>query len=190
MRTKDDIKREALFEATVAVVNEIGFAASSVSRIARKAGVSPATLYVYHENKEQLLISTYLAIKAGLGQASLEGFNAKRPLRDILKTVWANMFRHISRHPGHFQFTEQFASSPYSDRVDKAEVERQFEPLMAVLQEGIRQKIIKDVPFEILGAFLVHPILVLCNTRLCREFTVTGDHIEMAFAMSWDAIRR
>ena len=37
MRTKDDEKAAALFEATVKLVNEIGFASSSVSKIAREA---------------------------------------------------------------------------------------------------------------------------------------------------------
>ena len=37
MRTKDDEKKEALFEATVKLVNEIGFASSSVSKIAGEA---------------------------------------------------------------------------------------------------------------------------------------------------------
>ena len=63
MRVKDDIKQDALFEATVKLVNEIGFAASSVSKIAKEAGVSPATLYVYYKNKEDLLVSTYIEIK-------------------------------------------------------------------------------------------------------------------------------
>ena len=50
MRTKDEQKKEALFKATVKLVNEIGFAASSVSKIAKEASVSPSTLYVFFEN--------------------------------------------------------------------------------------------------------------------------------------------
>ena len=56
MRTKDGIKQEALFEATVKLVNEIGFASSSVSKIAKQAGISPATIYIYYKNKEDLLV--------------------------------------------------------------------------------------------------------------------------------------
>ena len=63
MRTKDDVKQEALVEATVKLVNQIGFAASSVAKIAKEAGVSPATLYIYYKNKEDLLVSTYVEIK-------------------------------------------------------------------------------------------------------------------------------
>ena len=92
MRTKDDEKEAALFEATVKLVNEIGFASSSVSKIAREAGVSPATIYVYYKNKEDLLVSTYIAIKLDLSKALLRDFNDRRPIRDILRKVWFNMF--------------------------------------------------------------------------------------------------
>ena len=69
MRVKDDEKQEALFEATVKLVNEIGFVSSSVSKIAKEANVSPATIYVYYKNKEDLLVSTYIAIKLDLSTA-------------------------------------------------------------------------------------------------------------------------
>lgn len=94
MRTKDDEKDSALFEATVKLVNEIGFASSSVSKIAREAGVSPATIYVYYKNKEDLLVSTYIAIKLDLSKALLRDFNDHLPIRDILRNVWFNMFEH------------------------------------------------------------------------------------------------
>ena len=50
MRTKDDQKKEALFKATIKLVNEIGFASSSVSKIAKEANVSPSTIYVFFKN--------------------------------------------------------------------------------------------------------------------------------------------
>ena len=53
MRTKDEEKQDALFEATVKLVNEIGFAASSVAKIAKEANVSAATLYIYYRNNQK-----------------------------------------------------------------------------------------------------------------------------------------
>ena len=58
MRTKDEFKQDALLKATIKLVNEIGFVSSSVSKIAKEAEISPATIYIYYKNKEDLLIST------------------------------------------------------------------------------------------------------------------------------------
>lgn len=189
MRTKDDEKIEALFEATVKLVNEIGFAASSVSKIAKEARVSPATLYVYYENKEALLVSTYVEIKRGLSEVVLKDFDEGQPIRDILRTVWNNCFRHISKHLDHFRYMEQFGNSPYTDLVDHATLEGYFEPLFRVIERGINEKIIKDVDRDILAVFVWHPVMVLANPRHCKNFEMTDRNIEDAFTMSWDAIK-
>ncbi len=189
MRTKDDIKQEALFKATVKLVNEIGFASSSVSKIAKEAGVSPATIYVYYKNKEDLLVSTYIDIKRNLSRAVLENFDENLPIRDIWRNVWFNMFDYISRHPDNVQFTEQFANSPYNSLVDREAVEKYFEPIIRVLMRGIEQKIIKGVNPDILAAFIFYPILTLSNSRMCRNVEMNEANIETAFTSAWDAIK-
>ena len=189
MRTKDNQKEAALFEATVKLVNDIGFASSSVSKIAREAGVSPATIYVYHKNKEDLLVSTYIAIKLDLSKALLRDFNERLPIRDILKKVWFNMFEYISSNLEYYKFVEQFSSSPYNSLINRQEVEQYFDPLTRVLQSGIEQKIIKNVNFDILTAFMYHPITVLANPGLCQDFELNQKNIETAFTLAWDAIK-
>jgi len=189
MRVKDDIKQQALFEATVKLVNEIGFAASSVSKIAKLASVSPATLYVYYTNKEDLLVSTYIEIKKNIGAAVHKNFDETLPIRDILNHVWINLFDYISRHADYFQYSEQFSNSPYQALVDHQEIEKYFEPVIGVLLKGIEQKIIKDVSFEILTAFIFFPIITLSNARVNQEFQGTPEEIDIAFTLAWDAIK-
>jgi AcrR family transcriptional regulator len=189
MRVKDKFKHEAIFKATVKLVNEIGFVSSSVSKIAREANVSPATIYIYHKNKEDLLVSTYVNIKQNLSKAVLKDFDESLPIRDILRNVWFNLFKYITQYPDYIQFTEQFSNSPYSSLVNKKEVEKYFEPMVQVLQKGIEQKIIKDVNFDILAAFILYPILNLSNARLCANFEMNQKSIETAFNLAWDAIK-
>ncbi len=189
MRVKDELKQNALFKATVKLVNEIGFVAGSVSKIAKEASVSPATIYVYYENKEDLLVSTYVNIKQSISQAILKDFDDSLPIRDILKKLWLNMFNYISSHPDHLQFSEQFSNSPYSTLVNKQEVEKYFEPIINVLRRGIEQKIIKDVCYDILATFIFYPIFTLSNQRICTTFIKNEENIETAFTLAWDAIK-
>lgn len=189
MRTKDEEKQAALFEATVKTVNEVGFAAASVSKIAKQAGVSPATLYIYYSNKEDLLVSTYIDIKKNFSRAILKDFDAGLPIRDILLNVWLAMSDYISRNQEYFRFTEQFANSPYHDLVSREEVEQYFAPLLDVLQKGIDQKIIKDVEHDILAAFIFYPAVALSNPRMCSQFEMSPESMEAAFNLAWDAIK-
>ncbi len=186
---RDKKKKEALFEATVRLVNEIGFVSSSVSKIAKEAGISPATIYIYHENKEDLLISTYVQIKIKLSQAILKNFDGTQPVRDILSTIWKNTFAFNRQHRDWFQYVEQFSNSPFSDLVNPEEIEKYYEPIMEVLRSGIERKILKDVPHEMLTAFVFYPAIVLSNQRLCAGLKLDDQNIESAFTMAWDAVK-
>jgi AcrR family transcriptional regulator len=189
MRTKDDQKKEALFRATVKLVNEIGFASSSVSKIAKEANVSPSTNYVFFKNKEDLLVSTFVEIKQNMSEALLEGFDHTLPLRDVIKGVWFRTFKYISSHLEDYGYVEQFGNSPYSTLVDRTILEKQYVPFINVIQKGIEQKIIKDVDMNLLVAFMFNPISRLANPRLSRDLKMNEQVLERAFTMAWDAIK-
>ena len=189
MRTRDDEKKEALFQATIKLVNEIGFVSSSVSKIAKEAGVSPATIYVYHKNKEDLLVSTYIDIKLSMSRAIMNDFDNSLPIRDILKNVWFSMFEWISNNLEYYKFMEQFSNSPYGQLVDHQALEQYFIEVITVLERGKQEKIIKNVDWHLLGAFMYHPISGLANPNYRKGFELTEEDIEAAFTMAWDAIK-
>ena len=189
MRIKDQLKLEAIIRATIQLVNEIGFVSSSVSKIAKKANVSPATLYVYFKNKEDLLTSTYIAIKEKMSLALLKEFDDSKPFRDIILNFWKNGFEFVTTNRALYQYAEQFSNSPYYDLVDHKEIEKHFEPMIKVLQKGIEQKVIKDVPFDILAVYIFYPIMVLSNPKMCRTIELNESVVRTSFNLAWDAIK-
>jgi AcrR family transcriptional regulator len=189
MRTKDERKKEALFRATVKLVNEIGFASSSVSKIAKEANVSPSTIYVFFDSKEDLLVGTYMEIKHRLSESLLVDFDDSLPIRDTIKNAWLGVFEFISNNLEDYDYVEQFANSPYSALVDREALEKEYTPLIMVLQRGIEQKIIKNVDMNLLGAFIFNPISRLANPRLCHDLEMNAENLELAFKMAWDAIK-
>src|SRR3974390_2954786 len=76
----DSPKRRQIVDGARAVFLAQGFDAASMGEIARAAGVSKGTLYVYFENKEQL----FEAIVHGQCQVQAEGlFNLDPADRDV-----------------------------------------------------------------------------------------------------------
>lgn len=189
MRTKDDQKKQALFRATVTLVNEIGFASSSVSKIAKEAGVSPSTLYVFFENKEDLLVSTYMELKREMRDALLEDFDDRLPLRDMIKGIWFGTYKYISNNLKSYDYIEQFANSPYIGLVDKEAIEKEFIHIISLFEKGIEQKILKNVDLNFMVAFLFNPLSRLANPRVCHGFEIDEQGLEQAFIMAWDAIK-
>ncbi len=189
MRIKDHLKQEAIIDATVKLVNEIGFVSSSVSKIAKRANVSPATIYIYFKNKEDLLVSTYVEIKKKMSEALLKNFDNSLPFRDILERFWNNGFGYVLENRELFKYSEQFSNSPYSDLVDQEKLEKHFAPFVKVLQKGIEQKVIKDIPFDILAAFIFYPIMILSNPKTCKHIELNDETIDISFSVAWDAIK-
>lgn len=190
MRTQDEEKKQALFEATIKLVNEVGFASSSVSKIAKAANVSPSTLYIYHENKEDLLVSTYISIKMEFAEAIMGQFDESLPLRDTIRKFCLGMYSYMAKNPEKSMFVEQFSNTPYAELVNNAELDEVYQPLKDTFQRGVEQKILKDVSIELFAAFSFHPFARLANPRhCCKNFVMTEEDIEMAFSMAWDAIR-
>lgn len=190
MRAKDEEKQAALFEAAVKVVNKIGFASSSVSKIAKEAGVSPATLYTYHKNKDDLMVSTYVDIKRQLSRIAMETIDEGMPVRDSLRQVWFNLFRFAVEHPDYAQFSEQFSNSPYNNQVEQRDIDRMFNPLVKLILRGIERKILKNVNVDIINTFVLYPVSILANSRLSRNFDPKAKaDVEQAFQLAWDAIK-
>lgn len=189
MRTKDEEKRRALFEATIKVVNELGFASSSVAKIAKEAGVSQSTLYIYHENKEQLLVATYMEIKREMASVLGGPFDDSAPVREVLRKVWLALLNYAFDSPSRYRYAEQFSNSPYVDLADREELERHFCPLIAVFDRGISYGLIKDVAQDFLTVFLFSPIPALVNAWRRKGEEMTPADMETAFAIAWDAIK-
>lgn len=188
MRLQDENKKEAIFEASIKLVNEIGFVSASVAKIAKEAGVSPATLYIYHKNKEELLVAIYVELKRRLSEAILDGYDKNLEIKETMRGIWYKSFDFAEKHPDYMMFTEQFSNSPFSEKVDKEKVNKYFAPFLELFQKGIKEKILKDVPIEILGIFGFYPILILTNKKLCNVFSTNDDLSAISFEMAWDAI--
>ncbi|MCY4532644.1 MAG: TetR/AcrR family transcriptional regulator [Gammaproteobacteria bacterium] len=187
MRPRDQHKREAIFEATVKLVSDVGFADVSVSKIAKEANVSPATIYVYYKNKEDLLISIFVEIHEQKASAAMKGFDETSPLKEMFRKIWNNSFKFISENRDHLQYHEQFRSSPYNDLVNSTEATNIMQPFLAALESGAKDKVIKRIDDDILVAFIFSAIPVLSSSSYKTK--MTRKNIETAFEMAWDAIK-
>ena len=189
MRIKDDKKQEALFRATIKLVNDIGFASSSVSKIAKSAGVSPATLYTYFRNKDDLIVSTYMTVMDAMSAGIFTGLDTTLPVRDVLHQIWRNTFGYVQANRAGFLYTEQFAKSPYVQHLKVEDLKRFYAPLVTTIRRGVEEKVLKDVHFHMHAMFFLYPIFTLANPNSCHVVPIGDETVEAAFVLAWDAIR-
>ena len=82
MRMKDETKKQAITKAVIRLINEVGFANISMSKIAKTTGISAATLYVYYENKEDMFRKVYTEVKIRMEQECARDISSWEPLNN------------------------------------------------------------------------------------------------------------
>lgn len=189
MRPKDYKKKKAIFNATIKLVNDMGFSACTVSKIAKEAGISVGTLYLYYKNKDDVIVSAFLKIKRKMGKVLFRGVSETLAFRNNLNRMWRNMFDYVKSNRNEFYFTELVSNSHYGKMIDKEKVDKYFEPLNNVVRMGVEQRFIKNVHSDILASFMLFPVQALAGTNLRNDIELNDANVDTAFQLAWDAIK-
>jgi TetR/AcrR family transcriptional regulator, multidrug resistance operon repressor len=112
MRTRDIQKEATIREKALEMIVKEGFDGFSMQKLAREANVSPATLYIYFVNKEDMLRQLYNEVQRTFTRVALDGFDPNVPFAEGLWIQWKNRLCFVEDYPHHFQFMEQFRNSP------------------------------------------------------------------------------
>ncbi|MEP6901496.1 MAG: TetR/AcrR family transcriptional regulator [Actinomycetota bacterium] len=187
MRYKDDNKQQAICDAAIELITANGFADTSMSKIAKAANVSPATIYVYFENKEELINKIYLFVKQEMSAELLRGVGANRSVAEAFKIIWNNFYKYATVNPVRFAFTEQFANSPLVARC-REESMSFFKPLLDLFNRGVAEKIFKDISLEIFIAFTFSPLTGLIKEHFSGGIVLDEKALETTFEIAWDAV--
>ena len=112
MRARDKKKEQAICDASIDLINRRGLADTSMSMIAKQANVSPATIYIYFKNKEDLLRQLYLRIQRDAHKNIYNGYEGFLPIDESFRILLKKAYQYFLRKPEHFVFLEQYGNSP------------------------------------------------------------------------------
>ncbi|WP_313577483.1 TetR/AcrR family transcriptional regulator [Lacrimispora sp.] len=112
MRKKDDEKVKSIKDAVIKLILQEGFHGTSVSKIAKMAGVSPATVYIYFENKEDMLHDIYLEYSEEIYDYLLDSVKREMEGRQQIEVLIRSYYNYILENKEIFSFVEQFSNCP------------------------------------------------------------------------------
>ena len=112
MRKKDFEKEQRVKEAVIKLILEEGFEGASISKIARTAGVSPATVYIYYDNKEQMLESIYREYASSTYEYLMGQLRSDMDGRQLVSALVHGYYRYITENLEIFRFVEQCSHCP------------------------------------------------------------------------------
>ncbi|WP_160688620.1 TetR/AcrR family transcriptional regulator [Clostridium sp. C2-6-12] len=112
MRRKDDEKQKSIKEAVIKLILKEGFHGTSISKIAKEAGVSPATVYIYYENKEIMLQDIYREYSEEIFDYLIDKLNNCNDGEKIIEILVREYYLYIKDNSEVFHFVDQFSSCP------------------------------------------------------------------------------
>lgn len=97
-RPRSEDRRNAILSAATRVIASQGLAAATAT-IAKEAGVSNGSLFVYFDTKAALLNELYVALKAEMTAAATAGLPAGGHPREQVRHMWAQWLRWATANP-------------------------------------------------------------------------------------------
>ena len=183
-------KRNALIKATIELVNNNGFHATPMSKIAKMANVSPATIYLYFENKQDLLNQTYIEVKAAYTQYAFETYDEKMTVEAGFELIWKRIANFKLHECENAMFLAQCDNTPIIDETSRQEGIIHLQPLLDLWTRGKKESIIKPISEYLLYAYAINPLSFLMMTQNRGAFTLNETHIQEAYEAAWDSIKK
>lgn len=186
---KSQIKRDALVKATINLVNNNGFHAAPMSKIAKMANVSPATIYLYFESKQDLINQVYIEVKAAFTNYAFETYGPDLCVATGFEIVWKRIADFKLKETDEALFLCQCDHSPMIDETSRQKGLKHLQPLLDLWQRGKDEGIIKDLSPFLLYAYTISPLSFLMTMQQRGIFQLNEDHIEEAFLAAWNSIK-
>ena len=183
-------KRAAILDATLRLISQNGFHGTSMSMIAKEAGVSAGIIYHYFENKDDLIDELFVALKQDFGRALSDGYAPDLPLREQAQVVWVNAVHYHLQHPQETIFMEQYVKSPYYRAEIEERVADSAVPVYQFLAKVRQEQIIKDLPDLVFYALTIEVASSLAKKHAAGLLVVDEALIEQVAEDCWDAIKR
>jgi len=188
MRIKDDEKVTRIYQAAIKVVNHDGFQGSSMSKIAKEADVSAATIYLYFENKDDMIKKLFIHLKMKMGHSYFNENSDLSPSKGTFRTVWLNHYQYVMDNMEEYNFLENFSNCPLIERVEienKADYCPTFESLF---DKSKSSGLIIDLNNDLIFSLLFSPINHLVKKSKSTGKTLSMKELIEIFEASWRAI--
>lgn len=182
-------KRNALIKATIELVNNNGFHATPMSKIAKMANVSPATIYLYFENKQDLVNKTYIEVKEEYTKYAFATYNTEMSVEEGFENIWKRIANFKLKEGENAMFLAQCDNTPMIDEPSRQAGIKHLQPLLDLWERGKQEGIIKSVSDYLLYAYAIYPLSFLMINQKRGAFILNKKHIEEAYQSAWSSIK-
>jgi TetR/AcrR family transcriptional regulator, multidrug resistance operon repressor len=166
MRTRDENKRLAICQKALKMCVEKGFDGLSMQKLAKSAGVSPATIYIYFKDRDDLIVKVWIEEMNKMVMATLDGFDPSMRFDVGLKKQWLNRAKYCMDNPLSMHFMEQIKYSPYYVTGMKHMDTTFLQTMQRFVHNAIKRKEVVKLPVEVYWSVAFAPLYQLVRLHM------------------------
>ena len=193
---RKDARPHELLEAALTLFVEKGFTATRTDEVARRAGVSKGTLYLYYSSKEELLkaaIAHYLSSRIAATAEEVRRIDGPMApvLREMLVPWWQQTYASPASGAFKLIITEVRNFPDIAEFYVREVIEPGHQLVGAILQRGIASGEFRAVNVESAVHSLVLPMVMVCMHKhslgACTRHSIDAakfiaDHVELVLS--------
>jgi AcrR family transcriptional regulator len=174
MRVRDESKIESIFDEALSMIVREGFDGLSMQKLAKAAGVSPATIYIYFKDRDDLLLQLHRRERDKFFAFILQGFDPEMDFASGLTVQWKNRAKYIIEHSDEAHFMEYFTFTPLYARCrgEKNPVFKQG--MKRFIEKAIASKELENMSMEVYWSVAFAPLYNLVRFHKAG-FNMAGD---------------
>jgi AcrR family transcriptional regulator len=182
-RPRSEERRTAILSATTRVIASQGLGAATAA-IAKAAGVSNGSMFVYFETKAALLNEAYVTLKSEMGTAATAGLPVASEPREQVLHMWTGWLRWATTDPEKRRALAQLEVSDEISAESHATVGAAFAPIADVLERSRANGPMRYVP---LGFVLTLTSAIADATidEILRDPAGADEHSTVGFDAMW-----
>lgn len=158
MRIRDEHKEQVVKQKALELLVSQGFEGFSMQKLARAASVSPATLYIYYKDKEDLIMSIGKEIAVIHNKAIFKDFDPNAPFAEGLRVQWRNRADFMLNHKLEMDFFEQIKNSTFREAISEDIVVEFREKMSIFMKNAIQRGEINSMPIEVSWSVIYAPL--------------------------------
>jgi AcrR family transcriptional regulator len=166
VRARDPKKERAIRDVALGTIVRAGFDGLSMQKLAKDVGVSPATIYIYFEDRDDLILSLYREESRKMAEATLAGFDPAMSFAAGLRVQWKNRARYCIENPREAHFLEQIRHSPFHSHEEPAKGRDFIEAMRAFCRGAIERGELVRVPVEVYWSLAFAPLYQLLKFHM------------------------
>lgn len=152
-RPRSQDRRDAILSAAARVIASQGTAAATAA-IAKEAGVSNGSLFVYFDTKAALLNELYVALKTEMTAAATAGLDTGGEPREQVRRMWAQWLRWATADPGKRRALAQLEVADDITAGSRQAVHSAFSGIAALLDRSRAGGPMSDAPLGFVLALM------------------------------------